>query len=366
MAVRAAVPNCRREVRRGGPSSRGFWRATCKALAKSVLVCATAPTFLAAVPPDIQALLDRHDYAGAEQALYTRLEASPEWETGHLLLAQIYNTTGRYEMAERTGLAALRLRESLDALMALAVADMNLRKLNESVGWLEKAAKRQPNDPEIYRVLGLDYALGGNMQESEKAFRRATQLAPENAKLAYLEGRALYEIEKFPAARQSLERAVDRNPLSTKSWTALGQVYDRMGDAAGAERHYRKALEVCGSTQRECAWPQMELGFLASRHSGEKEAEQYFRRAVDARPDWAKPHFYLGKMLAASGNLAAALAELESAARLEPDQSQHHYQLAQVYRRLGKVKQSEQHLARYRELVETERNKGALFELHEP
>ena len=117
MAVRAAVPNCRREVRRGGPSSRGFWRATCKALAKSVLVCATAPTFLAAVPPDIQALLDRHDYAGAEQALYTRLEASPEWETGHLLLAQIYNTTGRYEMAERTGLAALRLRESLDALM---------------------------------------------------------------------------------------------------------------------------------------------------------------------------------------------------------------------------------------------------------
>jgi tetratricopeptide (TPR) repeat protein len=318
------------------------------------------------VPPDIQALLDRHDYAGAEQAVHARLASSPEWETGHLLLAQIYNTTGRHEMAERAGLAAMRLRESLDALMALAVADMNLRKLNESIAWLEKAAKRQPNDPEIYRVLGLDYALGGNMQESVKAFRHATQLAPENADLAYLEGRALYEIEKFPEARQALERAVERNPLSTRSWTALGQVYDRMGDTASAGRHYRKALEVCGSTQRECAWPQMELGFLASRHSGEKEAEQYFRRAVDARPDWAKPHFYLGKTLAASGNLAAALAELESAARLEPDQSQHHYQLAQVYRRLGKVKQSEQHLARYRELVETERNKKAPFELHEP
>jgi len=89
-------------------------------------------------------------------------------------------------------------------------------------------------------------------------------------------------------------------------------------------------------------------------------------RAVEARPDWAKPHFYLGKTLAALGELSAARTELEAAARIEPDLSQHQYQLAQVYRRLGNVEKAEQHLARYRELVELERKKKTPAEFNVP
>src|SRR5258707_8181201 len=125
-----------------------------------------------AVPAEIQALLDAHDYPKAELAIQQKLSASPAWERGHVLLAQIYSATARYALAERSGLAAVRLRESVDAFLVLAVATMNLRKLNESIDWLEKAAKWQPRNPEIYRLLGLNYALGGMLRESEEAFRQ--------------------------------------------------------------------------------------------------------------------------------------------------------------------------------------------------
>ncbi len=293
------------------------------------VVSVSAQTLSSAVPAEIQVLLTTHDYPKAEQAIKEKLAASPAWHTGHVLLAQIYNATGRYELAERSGLAAVKLRESVDALLALAMATLNQRKLNDSIEWLDKAAKRQPGNPEIYKILGLDYAMGGMLRESGQAFQRAVKLAPDNWELHYLDGRALYELEKFPDSEIALERAIERNPASVKAWTALGQVKDRLGDAASSEQTYQKAVDLCGGASRDCAWPLLELGFLASQ-------------------------------------LDAACAQLEDAARLEPDQSQHQYQLAQVYRRLGNVEKAEQHLARYRELVELERNKKTPAEFNVP
>jgi predicted Zn-dependent protease len=330
------------------------------------MVSATAQTLSPVVPAEIQTQLDVHDYQKAEQAIREKLAASPGWDAGHVLLAQIYNATGRYADAERSGLAAVSVRESVDGFLSLAVATMNLRKLNESIGWLDKASKRQPANPDIYKLLGLDYALGGMLRESEQAFRQAKELAPGDLELHYLDGRALYELEKFRDSEKELRHAIELDPASVKAWTALGQVEDRLGDAARAEEYYRKALDLCGGASRDCAWPLLELGFLASRQTGEKQAERYFRRAVEARPDWAKPHFYLGKTLAALGQLDSGRNELEAAAHIEPDQSQYEYQLAQVYRRMGDRAKSEQHLARYRELAARERKKKTPAELNVP
>jgi len=309
------------------------------------------------VPQDIQTLLAAHQYVEAEQALQRELQRAPDWDVGHLLLAQIYNATGRYEAAERSALAAIRRRESVDGFLALAVATQHLGRLNESIGWLEKAANRQPDNPEIYKVLGLDYALGGNLVECEKAFRRAAQLTPQNWEFHYLHGRALYELRLYPESEKALRRATELNHQSTRAWTALGQTQELLYDPAAAEASYRKALELCGAQTRECAWPLMQLGFLASRRKGMREAEQYLRRSIQARPEWAKPHFYLGKTLASLGDSQGAIAEMEAAVRLDDSRSEYHYQLSQFYRRLGDTRKAGEHIARYQALADLERKR---------
>ena len=318
------------------------------------------------IPPEIQAPLSARDYPKAEQALRRKLEGSPNWDLGYILLGQILNQTGRYGEAERAGLAAIRLRKSVDAFMVLAVATMHQQKLNESIGWLEKAASRQPDYAEIYRVLGLDYAMGGNFVESEKAFRRAAELEPRNWEVHYLHGRALYELRLYEPSEKSLRRAIELNAQSTRAWTALGQTQESLYNAAAAEGSYRKALEFCGAQTRECAWPLMQLGFLASRRKSPQEAAELFRKSIAARPDWAKPHFYLGKSRAALGDYEGARTEMETAARLEGSKPEYHYQLAQVYRRLGETRKAEQHMARYRTLAGLERKKNPPTEFSNP
>src|SRR5881392_1148614 len=66
----------------------------------ALAVSATAQTLSPVVPAEIQTQLDAHNYPKAEQAIHEKLAASPGWDAGHVLLAQIYNATGRYALAE--------------------------------------------------------------------------------------------------------------------------------------------------------------------------------------------------------------------------------------------------------------------------
>jgi predicted Zn-dependent protease len=80
------------------------------------------------------------------------------------------------------------------------------------------------------------------------------------------------------------------------------------------------------------------------------QALPYYQRAVRARPDWALPHFHLGKTLAALNDLNAARAEIETAITLDSNKPDFHYQLAQIYRRLGETEKSNAQFARFRSL----------------
>ncbi len=318
------------------------------------------------VPQDIQTFLDARKYSEAEQAIQLRLNCSPDWEAGHLVLGQIYNATGRYALAERAALSAIGIRESVDGFMVLAVATMRLQRVNESIVWLQKAANFQPDLSDIYKVLGLDYALGGMLEDSEKAFQHAVELNPQDWESHYLLGRALYEHKMFHDSEKALREAIALNPNSVQGWTALGQTQERLYDLSAAEKSYQTALKLCSPAASECAWPLLQLGFLASREKDSKEAEEYFRRAINARPDWAKPHFYLGKTLVSLGDLHGALAEMESALRLDETRPEYHYQFALVLRRLGQARKAEQHMARYQALSNLERGKKAPVDLISP
>ena len=331
-------------------------------LAASVALAALSQSI--DVPPNIQELLKAGNYAAAQRAAEQELARSPGWDAGYVILAQIYAQTGRYELAERAATSAIGIRESLDALMLLAISTMHLNRLNDSIGWLEKAARRKPDHPEIYKILGLDYALGGETREAEKAFTRAVELRPEDWEAHYYRGRVLFELGKFADARESQLRAVERNAAAAKAWTALGQAQERLGETA-AETSYRKALTACGSG-RDCAWPLMQLGFLYSVRNRPEQALVFFERAVESRPDWSSPHFHLGKARAASGDLRGAEAELRGAIRLEGGRAEYHYQLAQVYRKLGEAARAAEELQVFRKLADLESHSKPRPEFAEP
>ena len=72
-------------------------------------------------------------------------------------------------------------------------------------------------------------------------------------------------------------------------------------------------------------------------------------------PDSAPARLALGISLLQTGEAAAAVTELEEAARLEPRMRQAHYQLGRAYQALGRSQEAEAAFARARELLEQER-----------
>lgn len=306
-------------------------------------------------------LLRTERFFDAERVISDQLRATPKWEKGHLILAQIYTQKAQYDAAERSASAALRIRQSVDGLLLLAVAEMRLNRLNDAVSSLEQAARLQPAHAEIYNVLGTVYTLGAWMLEAEKAFAQAVRLAPSNWEYRYAYGRTLFELRRFEDALRELSRAVELNTTSVKAWTALGQAQERSEKNQDAENSYRKALELCAGA--ECSWPLLQLGYRYASESKMAQALPYYHKAVQARPNWALPHFHLGKTLAALNDLNAARAEIETAITLDSNKPDFHYLLAQIYRRLGETEKSNAQFARFRSLKQQE---GTTAELGPP
>jgi tetratricopeptide (TPR) repeat protein len=314
-------------------------------------VAAEAPT-----QADIQSLLDQRKYSEAEQILVEELRQRPQWEEGQVLLGRVCNSIGRYSLAEQSAYAALKIRPSVDAYLVLATAAFNQRKLNQSIESLEKAANLQPENAVVYRILGLNYALGGMPKDSAAAFARFAKLEPANWESHYLYGRSLYELQRFPASASELRQALALNPGSPKVLTALGQTQEMLDQFADAEAAYRKAADHCTHGTEDCSWPLLQLGTLLIRQEGPEHAEPILKQAVADRPTWDKPHFQLGKAQAEMHDFVHAKREFETAIQLNESVPQYHYQLSRACRELGEREQADKEMARFRALRSEQRN----------
>jgi Flp pilus assembly protein TadD len=65
--------------------------------------------------------------------------------------------------------------------------------------------------------------------------------------------------------------------------------------------------------------------------------------------------YLLGKILLSLGQGEAAAGELESAARLAPEDANIHYQLSQAYRKNGQTELADRAFERYRQLKDKKR-----------
>jgi type IV pilus assembly protein PilF len=57
-------------------------------------------------------------------------------------------------------------------------------------------------------------------------------------------GTAYLQQGNYPVAREKLERALEQNPKDPNVHTSLALLYDRVGDAKLADKHYREALRL--------------------------------------------------------------------------------------------------------------------------
>jgi len=347
----------------------------------------------------------------------------PDSADAHFNLGNLYAKQEQYAEAGEEYLRTLRIDPANDkARLAGAKSLLALSQHEAALPLMDAYLSRNPQDAEALYLNGLANRGLGHYREAESALLRAAALTPADYKVQYNLGFVQEKLAKFEDAKTHLEQAAairpgeagvhlhlasvfrgldnesrarkhleifqslrerEKHQLNAEFGTHGAQQLLENGDAAGAARLYREALEfdpnnantlfdlslalnklndrpgeraalekaVALNPQFKLAHNQLglfhmadgrlalarkefqaalnadpqyaearsNLGVLSSRQGRHAEAEKMFRQAVEDDPGYIKARVNLGLMLAAQGHLADAEKEIEKALQAAPD-----------------------------------------------
>ncbi|MGH9464318.1 MAG: tetratricopeptide repeat protein, partial [Thermoanaerobaculia bacterium] len=247
--------------------------------------------------------------------------ARREWQAALAISEPLLDAGVDEERAELALLSAEALRGDGRALEAL-----------DRLALLGRGLEQHP------RALALSAEILFALDRAPEAEETIAQLmaAPEPERLALVA--AVYQrAERYPEAIGVLEKLLEQEPQRVEALFWLGAAYERTRDYGRAEESFRRLLAV----EPDFAPALNYLGYMwAERGTNLDEALALVERAVTLEPDngayldslgWA--HFQRGDYAAAQGNL-------ERAAELTADDATVLEHLGDVYRALGRMEEA--------------------------
>lgn len=164
-----------------------------------------------------------------------------------------------------------------------------------------------------YRALGRRQTEIWNLDHAEKAYKRLTQLMPEDA-LAWVElGVVLDSSQQPDDARVSFERALELDPTLSVAWIGLARSYCVTCDLSRAEKVLYDGMKECGEQH---AGFHFELACVSAKTHKLEAKKEALENTVSLEPDWPRPWFALGVTLRKLGDSEAAVRALRRAAVL--------------------------------------------------
>jgi Flp pilus assembly protein TadD len=201
-----------------------------------------------------------------------------------------------------------------------------LASLNDPAGakeQLEKAIALGGNEPEIrFKLASVLRTLGETQQADEQLKLYQGQLQA-NAHHALAVNKAAQAAKEFDAGNfqnaVSLYReAVDADPENAVFAFKLSLALDKTGDTASERTVLAQTIKI----NPKLAMAQNQLGYLASRSGDSASAEEHFRLAVAAAPDYTQAWISLAATLGMESRFDEAQKALASALGLDPQNAE--------------------------------------------
>jgi tetratricopeptide (TPR) repeat protein len=238
--------------------------------------------------------------------------------------------TGDYAGAVRSYQRGLAVQpENVELLNSLGFALFQQGKSEEAIAALEKAVAADPQHKKAHNNLALAAIDMGEFELAEAHYRESLAIEPQAA---------IYNDLGFVLERQGLtEAAIDQyrkalalDAASASAHQNLAASLARTGDLAEAERHFRAAL-----AQQPSAQSYTGLGLVLAKSGRVDEAIANLNDAIEADSDYVAAYDQLGTILAEQGRLEEAARSYETAARKAPTAAAHE-KLAEILLRLGR------------------------------
>ena len=175
--------------------------------------------------------------------------------------------------------------------------------------------------------VALNFAEKKQFDAASAAWKKALEMAPDDARAHNNFGVALMEMGRVDEAVPEFRRALELNRDSSQTHNNLGSALAEQGDIEEAVPLFRKAVEL----NPDNASAQVNLGNALALHSERlPEALEHLRKGVELKSDSASGQNDLGIALARAGILGEARSHLQTAVSLAPESSDYHYNLGRI------------------------------------
>ncbi len=185
-------------------------------------------------------------YDEALQELDRALRADRRNFRALLLAAEVEGEIGRIDMMEN--LARMVLEHEYDhpeAGALLAEAAMRREELELALSRALHVLERHPEQTRALQVAAISYAQTGKIEEARSRFGRLIELEPDAWRHYNNFARLEMASDRFPAAAELYEKAVDLNPRNVEGYVGLREAARIAGDSKRLERA-ESMLKVLG------------------------------------------------------------------------------------------------------------------------
>lgn len=252
----------------------------------------------------------------------------------------------------------------LTALLALAVsasaqdctsliqqsrAHVNRMELQQALTPLEAALHHCANRNLVRVELAKVHYLLADDRRAEDLLATVLAEEPGHEEARYSLGRIYYQQSRYEPARAEFQAILTRNPHSFRAHDNLALCLEALNQQEAAIRHFLEAIALVHKNQPSYDWPYANLASLLMKRGEHRRAFDLAVEAAARNPSSARNLFLTAKALTKLEQWDKSLRWLQQAITLDPDYPEAHYLLAQVYRRLGKLDESNEAFARFKQ-----------------
>jgi tetratricopeptide (TPR) repeat protein len=338
----------------------------------------------------VDALMAQDKYADALEQYKKLTELEPGTSENYLRTAQLYRRLGQFDEAESSLQRAKQLApDSVEILFNEALLYEDEGHYDDAVKVLSDAiagTKSQPGGAGNPSALAILYEQLGRAYRGQRNYSAALETYEEMAKLnADSQKRArMLMIDTYRQSHDiehaitETKKALDETPKAPDLTVTLAMLYGEKSDTttatellrgllqgsdadqgiyidiaqveergrkyADAEQAAQKAEQLAReSSDRETAW--FMLGSIYERQKKFDQAEQQFRKVLDANPDNAAVLNYYGYMLADRGvRVEEASSLIERALKQDPNNGAYLDSLGWAYYKQNRFAEAEEYL----------------------
>lgn len=283
----------------------------------------------------------------AIKAVNQSAQLDPKVIKPHLLLASLYQQSGRTEEAEEQWKQALAIDPHSEiALESLSSALLDRKDYISVVGLLQRAPRTEP----LALALSKAFGLLNYYDAAADVLNDAIKLNPKSAALANAESVVLVKQHKYEEAIKLLQFVVQQHPGDQQTEMQLLRVMV-LTDHINLARPIAPKLLALHPHDAEVLYLN---GFVEHAMGNDAQAKAHLEEAVERDPDFFSYHYKLGMVLVALHAYQEAKEQLDKAVALGDTEPNVHYQLALALRGLGEKERATQEVSQYQKLKQAE------------